>query len=124
MILILRWFLLASALLLLTQLYIGIEVASFGSALWAAFIIGLLNAFVRPLLIVLTLPVTVLTLGLFLFVINALTFQMASSLLDGLQVRDFWAALLGSVLYSVWGLIIDVALQRLFSRRRGAPPVA
>jgi putative membrane protein len=124
MILILRWFLLASALLLLTQLNIGIEVASFGSALWAAFIIGLLNAFVRPLLIVLTLPVTVLTLGLFLFVINALTFQMASSLLDGLQVRDFWAALLGSVLYSVWGLIIDVALQRLFSRRRGAPPVA
>lgn len=123
MILILRWFLLASALLLLTQLNIGIEVASFGSALWAAFIIGLLNAFVRPLLIVLTLPVTVLTLGLFLFVINALTFQMASSLLDGLQVRDFWAALLGSVLYSVWGLIIDVALQRLFSRRRGAPPV-
>jgi len=124
MILILRWFLLASALLLLTQLNIGIEVASFGSALWAAFIIGLLNAFVRPLLIVLTLPVTVLTLGLFLFVINALTFQMASSLLDGLQVRDFWAALLGSVLYSVWGLIIDVALQRLFSRRRDAPPVA
>jgi putative membrane protein len=124
MILILRWFLLASALLLLTQLNIGIDVASFGSALWAAFIIGLLNAFVRPLLIVLTLPVTVLTLGLFLFVINALTFQMASSLLDGLQVRDFWAALLGSVLYSVWGLIIDVALQRLFSRRRGAPPVA
>jgi putative membrane protein len=123
MILILRWFLLASALLLLTQLNIGIEVASFGSALWAAFIIGLLNAFVRPLLIVLTLPVTVLTLGLFLFVINALTFQIASSLLDGLQVRDFWAALLGSVLYSVWGLIIDVALQRLFSRRRGAPPV-
>lgn len=124
MILILRWFLLASALLLLTQLNIGIDVASFGSALWAAFIIGLLNAFVRPLLIVLTLPVTVLTLGLFLFVINALTFQMASSLLDGLQVRDFWAALLGSALYSVWGLIIDVALQRLFSRRRGAPPVA
>lgn len=123
MILILRWFLLASALLLLTQLNIGIDVASFGSALWAAFIIGLLNAFVRPLLIVLTLPVTVLTLGLFLFVINALTFQMASSLLDGLQVRDFWAALLGSVLYSVWGLIIDVALQRLFSRRRGVPPV-
>ncbi|MFN3915729.1 MAG: phage holin family protein [Aquabacterium sp.] len=123
MILILRWFLLASALLLLTQLNIGIDVASFGSALWAAFIIGLLNAFVRPLLIVLTLPVTVLTLGLFLFVINALTFQMASSLLDGLQVRDFWAALLGSILYSVWGLIIDVALQRLFSQRRGAPPV-
>ena len=117
MILILRWFLLASALLLLTQLNIGIEVQSFGSALWAAFVIGLLNAFVRPLLILLTLPVTVLTLGLFLFVINALTFQMASGLLDGLQVHGFWSALLGSLLYSVWGLIIDVALQRVFVRR-------
>ena len=72
---------------------------------------------VRPLLIVLTLPVTVLTLGLFLFVINALTFQMASGLLDGLQVTSFWSALLGSLLYSVWSLIIDVALQRVFVRR-------
>ena len=117
MILILRWFLLASALLLLTQLNIGIDVASFGSALWAAFIIGLLNAFVRPLLIVLTLPVTVLTLGLFLFVINALVFWAAASLLDGFQVRGFWAAMLGSVMYSVAGLVIDSALESLFAKK-------
>lgn len=116
MILLLRWLLLGCALLLLTQLNIGIEVRSFGSALWAAFVLGLLNAFVRPLLILLTLPVTVLTLGLFIFVINALTFQMASGLLDGFQVSGFWSALLGSVLYSVFSLVIDVAIQRLVVR--------
>jgi len=118
-----RWLLLAAALLLVAHLLPGVHVASFGAAMIAAFVLGLLNTLLRPILVLLTLPVTVLTLGLFLFVINALTFQMASSLLDGLQVRDFWAALLGSVLYSVWGLIIDVALQRLFKPRRGAPPV-
>ena len=66
--------------------------------MWAAFVIGLLNAFVRPLLIVLTLPVTVLTLGLFLFVVNALMFQFAGYLLDDFQVQGFWQALLGSIL--------------------------
>jgi putative membrane protein len=115
---IIRWLLLASALVLLTQWDNGIHVTSFGAAMWAAFVIGLLNAFVRPLLVLLTLPVTVLTMGLFLFVINALTFQMASSLLDGFQVQGFWHALLGSVLYSLWGLVIDAALERLFGPPR------
>lgn len=117
-----RWMLLASALVLLTHWDIGVQVKSFPSALWAAFIIGLLNAFVRPLLIVLTLPVTLLTMGLFLFVINALTFQMASGLLEGFQVLGFWPALLGSVLYSLWGLVIDVALERLMGPPRLPPP--
>ncbi len=116
--LIIRWLLLACALVLLTQLDTGIQVRSFGSAMWAAFVIGLLNAFVRPLLILLTLPVTVLTMGLFLFVINALTFQMASGLLDGFHVQGFWPALLGSVLYSLCSLVIDTALERLM----GPPP--
>lgn len=122
--LIIRWLLLACALVLLTQLDPGIQVRSFGSALWAAFIIGLLNAFVRPLLILLTLPVTVLSMGLFLFVINALTFQMASGLLDGFHVQGFWHALLGSVLYSVFSLVIDVALERVMGPRMmpGPPP--
>jgi putative membrane protein len=118
--LILRWLLLASALVLLTQWDTGISVKNFGSAMWAAFVIGLLNAFVRPLLILLTLPVTFLTLGLFLFVINALTFQMASGLLAGFEVHGFWHALLGSVLYSLWGLVIDVALERMLGPRAGA----
>ncbi|MDE2398274.1 MAG: phage holin family protein, partial [Burkholderiales bacterium] len=67
-----RWLLLAAALLLVARLYPGVAVASFGSALIAAFVLGLLNTLVRPLLVLLTLPVTLLTLGLFLFVINAL----------------------------------------------------
>ncbi|TAK98624.1 MAG: phage holin family protein [Aquabacterium sp.] len=120
--LIIRWLLLACALVLLTQLDSGIQIRSFGSAMWAAFVIGLLNAFVRPLLILFTLPVTVLTMGLFLFVINALTFQMASHLLEGFQVQGFWHALLGSVLYSVCSLVIDVALERLLGPRFMPPP--
>lgn len=120
--LILRWLLLAAALMLITQWDTGIHVKSFGSAMWTAVVIGLLNAFVRPLLIVLTLPVTVLTLGLFLFVVNALTFQMASGLLEGFQVNGFGDALLGSVLYSLWGLIIDVALERLMPSQRWPQP--
>ena len=120
MILIIRWLLLACALVALAQWNIGLSVASFGSAMWAALVIGLLNAVVRPLLILFTLPVTVLTLGLFLFVINAFTFQMASGLLEGFQVQGFGGALLGSVLYSLWGLVIDAALQRVVGRRN--PP--
>ncbi len=122
--LLIRWLLLACALVLLTQLDPGIQVRSFGSAMWAAFVIGLLNAFVRPLLILLTLPVTVLSMGLFLFVINALTFQMASGLLDGFHVQGFWHALLGSVLYSVCSLVIDVALERMMGPQwqPGPPP--
>ncbi len=116
-----RWLLLACALVLLTQWDIGLSVRSFGAALVAAFVIGLLNAVVRPLLVILTLPVTVMTLGLFLFVINALTFQMASGLLEGFQVSGFGGALLGSILYSIWGLVIDLALERLFNRGSGAP---
>jgi putative membrane protein len=114
--LIVRWLLLAAALLLVAHLFSGVTVASFGSALVAAFVLGLFNTLVRPLLVLLTLPVTILTLGLFLFVINALMFWAAASVLDGFAVTGFWAALVGSLLYSVCGLVIDVAVERLFSR--------
>jgi putative membrane protein len=92
-------------------------VRSFGSALTAAFVIGLFNMLLRPVLVLLTLPVTVLTLGMFLFVINALLFWWAASLLNGFYVSGFGAALLGSLIYSVFGVVIDSALQRLFSQR-------
>ena len=111
-----RWLLLAAALLLVANLYPGVEVASFASAMVAALVLGLLNALLRPLLVLLTLPVTVLTLGLFLFVINALMFYFAASLLDGFHVTGFVAALIGSLLYSLCGLVIDAALERLFAR--------
>ncbi|MGE4240238.1 phage holin family protein [Ramlibacter sp.] len=115
--LLVKWGLSASALLFVAYLYSGVEVTSFGSALLAAFVIGLLNAFVRPLLVVLTLPVTILTLGLFLFVINAFVFWAAASLLDGFQVRDFVAALVGSLIYTVLGIVIESALERLFAKK-------
>jgi putative membrane protein len=75
-----------------------------------------LNAFVRPVLVLLTLPVTLITLGLFLFVINALMFFFAAQLLAGLAVAGFGAALLGSLVYSLCGLVIDVAMERLFDK--------
>jgi putative membrane protein len=112
-----RWLLLAAALLLVANLYPGVQVASFTSAMIAALVLGLLNTLLRPILVLLTLPVTVLTLGLFLFVINALMFYFAASMLDGFQVTGFVAALIGSLLYRLCGLVIDAAMERLFVRR-------
>ena len=112
--LIVRWLLLAAALLLVAHLSPGVVVTSFGAALGAALVLGLLNTLIRPLLVLLTLPVTVLTLGLFLFVINALMFWAASGLLQGFQVDNFFAALIGSLIYSIASTIIDVAIEHLF----------
>ena len=114
--LIVRWLLLAAALLLVAHLYAGVTVASFGSAMVAALVLGLLNTLVRPLLVLLTLPVTLLTLGLFLFVINALMFWSAASLLEGFAVTGFAAALIGSLIYSACGMVIDMAVEHLFAR--------
>ncbi|MFY7866336.1 phage holin family protein [Roseateles sp.] len=109
-----RWLLLAAALLLVAHLYPGVEVKSFTSALIAALVLGLLNTLLRPILVLLTLPVTVLSLGLFLFVINALMFWAAAHLLSGFAVTGFWAALIGSLIYSLCGMLIDVVMERLF----------
>ena len=115
--LIVKWLLSAAALLFVAYIYSGVQVTSFTSAMVAALVIGLLNTIVRPVLVVLTLPVTVLTLGLFLFVINALVFWSAAAVLDGFQVRGFLAALLGSVIYTVLGVVIEAALERLFAKK-------
>ena len=115
--LIVKWLLSAAALLFVAYIYTGVEVRSFTSALAAAFVIGLLNTIVRPILVVLTLPVTVVTLGLFLFVINALMFWAAASVLDGFHVRGFVGALVGSLIYSVIGMVIESALESLFPKK-------
>ena len=94
--LILKWLLSAMALLLVAYLYSGVEVRSFSGALIAAFVIGLFNAILRPVLVLLTLPITFVTLGLFLFVINALMFWSASGVLNDFHVNGFGAALIGS----------------------------
>ena len=100
-----RWLLNAIALLLVAYLYAGVEISGFGAALVAALVLGLINAVVRPLLVLLTLPVTVLTLGLFLFVINALLFWLVAEIVGGFRVTGFVAALVGSILYSLITLL-------------------
>jgi putative membrane protein len=130
---IVRWLLLAAALLLVAYLYPGVTVTSFGAAMIAAFVLGLLNTLLRPILVLVTLPITVLTLGLFLFVINALVFYFAASLVDGFHINPltfhfgaptpdnfhvsgFASALIGSLLYSLCGMVIDAAMERFFKR--------
>ena len=98
---ILVWVLNAVALLIVAYLLPGITVASFGSALIAALVLGLLNMLVKPVLVLLTLPITIVTLGLFLLVLNALVFWFAGSVLKGFQVNGFWWAFLGAVVYSI-----------------------
>lgn len=111
-----RWLLLALALLLVANLYPGVVLKNFTSALIAAAVLGLFNTLLRPLLVLLTLPVTLVSLGLFLFVINALMFWAAAGVLDGFAVTGFWAALIGSLIYSLCGMVIDVVIERFFSR--------
>ncbi|MDA8455093.1 phage holin family protein [Acidovorax sp. GBBC 3334] len=116
--LILKWLLSAAALLFVAYVYSGVEVKSFTSALIAAFVIGLFNVVLRPILVVLTLPVTIVTLGLFLFVINALMFWAAASVLgDSFHVNGFGAALIGSLIYTVLGMLIESALGGLFLKK-------
>ncbi len=114
---ILKWLCSALALLAVAYLYSGVVVTSFTGALIAAAVLGVLNTFIRPLLVLLTLPVTVVTLGLFMFVINALMFWAAASLVSGLNVNGFVAALIGSVIYSLLQLAIDFILERLLPNK-------
>ena len=98
--LILRIALTALAVVILAKILPGVEVDSYGTAIFVAIVLSLLNFIVKPLLIILTLPVTVLTLGLFLLIINALIILMADSLVDGFMVNSIWWALLFSLLLS------------------------
>jgi putative membrane protein len=108
------WIVNALALLALPYIVPTIQVAGFGTALLVAVVLGLINALLRPLLVLLTLPVTLLTLGLFIFVINALLFQLAGALIDGFHVGVFWSALLGSIAFS----LISWALSALLLRKK------
>ncbi|MGY1489384.1 phage holin family protein [Methylobacillus pratensis] len=101
------WLLNALALLAVAYLIPSIHVSGLGSALIAAAVIGLVNLLIRPILVVLTLPVTVLTLGLFLLVINGLLFLFVGNILSGFEVQTLLGGILGAVLYSLisWALI-------------------
>ena len=104
--LLILWLINALALLAVPYLLHSVRVDSFGAALIAALILGFVNTLVRPVLVVLTLPVTVLTLGLFILVINGLMFWVVAQLVGGFHVGGFWSAVGGALLYSIvsWAL--------------------
>ena len=98
---IIRWLTLTAAIVFTSYLLDGIHISGFSSALLAAAMLGILNAFFRPIALVLTLPINILSLGFFTFVINALMLKMASGIISGFDVIGFWSAIFGSLLISV-----------------------
>jgi putative membrane protein len=110
--LLLVWLINAVALIAVAYLMPTITVSSFGVALVAALVLGLVNAVVRPVLVLLTLPATVLTLGLFIFVINGLLFWMVGSWLEGFAVAGFWAGVFGAILFSLVSWLLSALVLR------------
>ena len=110
--LLLVWLVNAAALFLLPYVFPWVKVDTFGAALIAALVLGLINTLIRPILILLTLPVTLLTLGLFIFVINGLLFWWVGSFLDGFHVSGFWAGFFGAIVYSIFSWLLSALLPR------------
>ena len=108
----LAWLVNTFALIAVAYLMPSITVSSFGAALIAALVLGLVNAIVRPVLVLLTLPVTILTLGLFIFVLNGLLFWMVASWLEGFNVAGFWSGVLGAILFSLVSWLLSALVQR------------
>lgn len=111
------WMLNALALIAVASFVPGIHVDGFVAALAAAFLLGLVNTLIRPLLLLLTLPVTLLTLGLFIFVINGTLFWFVGSVLRGFVVDSFWHGVLGAVLYSIFTWALSAAAAQLMTRK-------
>lgn len=110
--LILRLLLNASALLFVAYLIPGFEVSGFGSAIIAAVVIGLVNAIVRPIILFFTLPITILTLGLFTFVINAVLLWGVASILEGFEIANFSAAFLGAIILWLVSILTSFILKK------------
>jgi putative membrane protein len=110
--LLLVWLINAVALIAVAYLMPSITVSSFGAALIAALVLGLVNAVVRPVLVLLTLPVTILTLGLFIFVLNGLLFWMVGAWLEGFEVGGFWPAVFGSIVFSLVSWLLSALVLR------------
>ena len=106
--LLLTWALNAFALFFVMKLVPGIQIDRFSDLLIATLVLGLLNAFLRPLIILLTLPVTVLTLGLFTLVINGVMFSLAAYLVSGFHVSSFGAAFLAALLFSLFSFVLNM----------------
>jgi len=119
--LILIWCCNALALLTVAYLLPGVQLDGFGSALIAALVLGLINTLLRPLLILLTLPVTVLTLGFFILVINGLLFWLAGSVLRGFEVTGFWVGMIGALLYSIISYVLSLLIPKKDSNQHPPP---
>ncbi|MEJ2587723.1 MAG: phage holin family protein [Deltaproteobacteria bacterium] len=104
--LLIRWFILTAAITIASYLIGGIEVNGFFSALFAAAILGVLTVFLKPILLILTLPINIMTLGLFTFIINAVILKMVSGVIPGFQVHGFWSAIFGALVISVVNWLI------------------
>ena len=104
MVLILKWIGLALIIMFAGWIIPGIEIYNFTAAMIAAVVIALINTFIKPVLILLTLPINILTLGIFTLVINALLFMFAAYLVPGIEISGFWSALFGSLLISIFSI--------------------
>ncbi|MGZ4975695.1 MAG: phage holin family protein [Methylobacter sp.] len=97
----------AGLLLLMAHLVRGVQVEGWGSALIGAIVLGLVNAVVRPVMVFLTLPLTVISFGLFLLVINALMLLLMAALVPGIRVQGFWPALVGSLVLTLLNVVVE-----------------
>ena len=109
----LRWLTLTLAIVLASYLLSGIQVSGFWAAVGAAAMLGILNAFFRPIALILTLPINILTFGLFTFIINAVMLKMVSGVISGFQVEGFWTAIFGALVIS----LVSFALNSLISEK-------
>ena len=110
--LLLVWVINAAALFALPYVFPWVQVDTFWTALVAALVLGLINTLIRPLILLLTLPVTVLTLGLFIFVINGLLFWWVASFIEGFHVGGFWSGVFGAIVYSLISWVLSAILLR------------
>lgn len=107
-----KWIINSLAILIVTYIVKGIEVASFMTAITAAFLLGVINAFLRPLIILITLPVNIFTLGIFTFFINGFLFYMVSKIVKGFVIIGFWPAFFGSLLFSAISFLLSLSINR------------
>jgi putative membrane protein len=102
----------SALLLLVSNIVPGLQVDGWGSAFIGALLLGLVNSFLRPLMVLLTLPLTIVTFGLFLLVVNALMLSLVAALVPGIHLRGFGSAILGSVLLSLLNLAVGAVIRR------------
>lgn len=115
---ILRWIINALVLMIIAYVVPGVEVVSFYSALITALVLALVNAVIKPILILLTLPINILTLGLFTLIINAVLFWLVSTFVKGFYIDGFWPAFWAALLFSIFSIVVNFLTTEESPRRR------